>query len=272
VGVVNVTPDSFSDGGAWLEPQAAIGHGLELASQGADIVDIGGESTRPGAKRVPIDEELSRVMPVVTALAAAGSYVSIDTMRAEVARQALAAGARMVNDVSGGLADPEMPRVVAAAGVPYIMTHWRGFSEDMYGPAVYTDVVAEVRNELAERVTTAIGAGVDPEQVIVDPGLGFAKRPEHNWTLLANLSRIAQLPGYRVAFPVLVAASRKRFIGRLLADPDGQVRSFAGSDDATIAITALAAAAGAWGVRVHVVPGSVDAVRVVARWLQECQL
>jgi dihydropteroate synthase len=270
MGVVNVTPDSFSDGGSWLDPRAATRHGRDLASQGADIVDVGGESTRPGAKRVPIEEELGRVLPVVTALAAAGCYVSIDTMRAEVARQALQAGARMVNDVSGGLADPEMASLVARAGVPYIITHWRGHSADMYGSAAYTDVVAEVRAELASRVTAAIAAGVDPAQIVVDPGLGFAKHPEHNWSLLASLDRIGCLPGHSGRFPVLAAASRKRFLGRLLAGPDGEPRSFTGSDDATIAVTALAVAAGAWCVRVHVVPGNLDAVRVATRWRQAC--
>jgi dihydropteroate synthase len=270
MGVVNVTPDSFSDGGSWLDRHAAIGHGLELAAQGADIVDVGGESTRPGAQRVPVQEELGRVMPVVTALAAAGIHVSIDTMRAEVASRALQAGARMVNDVSGGLADPAMADLIASARVPYIITHWRGHSSDMYGPATYGDVVAEVRAELADRVRAAVAAGVDAAQIIVDPGLGFAKLADHNWMLLANLDQIACLPGHRVRFPVLVAASRKRFIGRLLAGPDGQVRSFVGSDDATIAVSALAAAAGAWCVRVHVVPGNLDAVRVARRWRQEC--
>ncbi|HXW45318.1 MAG TPA: dihydropteroate synthase [Streptosporangiaceae bacterium] len=270
MGVVNVTPDSFSDGGSWLDPAAATRHGLDLASQGADIIDVGGESTRPGAKRVPIAEELGRVLPVVTALAAAGCYVSIDTMRAEVARQALQAGARMVNDVSGGLADPDMAPVVAASGVPYIVTHWRGHSSDMYGSATYTDVVAEVRAELASRVSAAIAAGVQPEQIVVDPGLGFAKHPEHNWALLASLDRIGCLPGHPARFPVLMAASRKRFLGRLLAGPDGEPRSFAGSDDATIAVTALAVAAGVWCVRVHVVPGNLDAVRVATRWRQAC--
>ncbi len=268
MGVVNVTPDSFSDGGSWLDPRAACRHGRDLASQGADIIDVGGESTRPGAERVPIEEELSRVLPVVTALAAAGCYVSIDTMRAEVASRALQAGARMVNDVSGGMADPEMARLVATAGVPYIMTHWRGHSANMYGSAAYTDVVAEVRTELASRVATAIAAGVDPAQIIVDPGLGFAKHPEHNWALLARLERIGCLPGHPARFPVLVAASRKRFLGRLLAGPDGEPRSFTGSDDATMAVTALAVAAGAWCVRVHVVPGNLDAVRVATRWRQ----
>jgi dihydropteroate synthase len=266
MGVVNVTPDSFSDGGTWLDPDKAIAHGLELASQGADIIDVGGESTRPGAQRVPIDDELERVMPVVTALAKAGSWVSIDTMRAEVARQALAAGARMVNDVSGGQADPDMTSVVAAASVPYVVMHWRGHSSDMYGPAVYTDVVAEVRDELGRRLAAVIAAGVDPGNIVLDPGLGFAK---HNWTLLTHLDQIARPEGYEQPFPVLVAASRKGFLGKLLAGSDGRPRSFAGSDDATIAVTALAVAAGAWCVRVHMVPGNLDAVRVATRWRQE---
>ena len=269
MGVVNVTPDSFSDGGAWLDADKAIAHGLELASQGGDIIDVGGESTRPGAHRVPMDDELRRVLPVVEGLAGAGIYVSIDTMRAQVARQALAAGARMVNDVSGGLADPDMTSVVAATGVPYVVMHWRGHSSDMYGPAVYSDVVAEVHAELGHRLAAVTAAGVRPDQVILDPGLGFAKLPEHNWKLLANLERIARQPGYVEPFPVLVAASRKGFLGKLLARPDGQPRSFSRSDDATIALTALAVAAGAWCVRVHSVPGNVDAVQVAMRWRQE---
>jgi dihydropteroate synthase len=269
MGVVNVTPDSFSDGGAWLDPDKAIAHGLELASQGADIIDVGGESTRPGAQRVPMDDELRRVLPVIEGLVSAGSYVSIDTMRAEVARRALTAGAQMVNDVSGGLADPDMTGVVAAAGVPYVVMHWRGHSSDMYGPAVYSDVVAEVHAELGSRLDAVTAAGVRPDQVILDPGLGFAKLPEHNWKLLASLNRIAEQPGYAEPFPVLVAASRKGFLGKLLASPDGRPRAFSRSDDATIALTALAVAAGAWCVRVHAVPGNVDAVRVATRWRQE---
>jgi dihydropteroate synthase len=269
MGVVNVTPDSFSDGGAWLDPDKAVAHGVELAAQGADIIDVGGESTRPGAQRVPVDDELRRVLPVVTSLARAGIYVSIDTMRAEVARQALAAGARMVNDVSGGLADPDMTSAVAAAGVPYVVMHWRGHRSDMYGPAVYSDVVAEVHAELGRRLDAVTADGVRPDQVILDPGLGFAKLQEHNWKLLANLERIARHPGYVQPFPVLVAASRKGFLGKLLASPEGQPRSFARSDDATIALTALAVAAGAWCVRVHAVPGNVDAVRVATRWRHE---
>lgn len=270
MGVVNVTPDSFSDGGSWLDPDKAVAHGVELTSQGADIVDVGGESTRPGAQRVPMAEELNRVLPVVEALVQAGRRVSIDTMRAEVASRALAAGAAMVNDVSGGLADPDMAAVVAAAGVPYVVMHWRGHSADMYGRAVYADVVAEVQAELDRRVHVLVAAGADPAQLILDPGLGFAKLPEHNWKLLANLDRIARLPGYAEPFPVLVAASRKGFLGKLLADSGGQPRSFSRSDDATIALTALAVAAGAWCVRVHAVPGNVDAVRVATRWRQEC--
>jgi dihydropteroate synthase len=269
MGVVNVTPDSFSDGGTWLDPDKAIAHGLELASQGADIIDVGGESTRPGAERVPVADELRRVLPVVSALAEAGGYVSIDTMRAEVAGQALAAGAKMVNDVSGGLADPGMAGVVAAAAVPYVVMHWRGHSADMYGPAVYTDVVAEVHAELGQRVQALVAAGVDPAQLILDPGLGFAKLPEHNWKLLASLDRIGRQPGFGRPFPLLVAASRKGFLGKLLAGPDGRARSFSRSDDATIALTALAVAAGAWCVRVHMVPGNIDAVRVATRWRQE---
>jgi dihydropteroate synthase len=269
MGVVNVTPDSFSDGGMWLDPDAAVGHGLDLVRQGADIIDVGGESTRPGAERVAAEEELRRVVPVITALAARGCYVSIDTMRAEVAKIGLQAGARMVNDVSGGLADEAMTAVVAAAGVPYVMAHWRGHSRDMYGRAAYADVLAEVRAELAERVNAAVAAGVDPALIIVDPGLGFAKRPEHNWVLLANLDRVGCLPGPHARFPVLVAASRKGFLGHLLADADGHTRSFTGRDDATVAITSLAAAAGAWCVRVHAVAGNVDAVRVVQRWQPE---
>jgi len=269
MGVVNVTPDSFSDGGSWFSAGAAIEHGQELAGQGADIIDVGGESTRPGAERVTPAEELSRVIPVVTRLAQAGVPVSIDTMRAAVAERALEAGARMVNDVSGGLADPPMASLIAAAGVPYVVVHWRGHSRDMYRPAVYADVVSEVRAELGQRLRTLLEAGIDPAQVIVDPGLGFAKLAEHNWQLLARVSEVGCLDGFGVPFPVLVGASRKRFLGTLLAGPDGEPRSFAGGDDATVALTALVAVAGAWCVRVHRVPANADAVRVAARWRQE---
>jgi dihydropteroate synthase len=264
MGVVNVTPDSFSDGGQWFGAEAAIKHGLDLVGQGADIVDVGGESTRPGAQRVSEEEELRRIGPVVTELVRAGVPVSIDTMRAAVAEFALEAGAVLVNDVSGGLADPDMPRLVAAAGVSYVVVHWRGHSHDMYSRAVYADVVTEVRDELARRVEAVVAAGVDPDRIVIDPGLGFGKRPEHNWPILTGLAEIGSLGGR--AFPVLVGASRKRFLGLLLAGPDGTPRPFDECDEATVAISALAATAGAWCVRVHQVPGNADAVRVAAAW------
>jgi dihydropteroate synthase len=266
MGVVNVTPDSFSDGGFWFGTDAAVQHGLEIAAQGADLVDVGGESTRPGAQRVSDVEELRRVVPVISALAAAGVPVSVDTMRAQVAEAALAAGACLVNDVSGGLADPQMPRLVAKADVSYVVMHWRGHSHDMMQRAVYRDVVAEVGAELRRRVDTVIGEGVDPSRIVLDPGLGFAKRPAHNWALLTRLDEIATLGGSGQRFPVLIGASRKRFLGKLLAGPDGTPRSFLRSDGATVAVTALAAVAGAWAVRVHAVPDNVDAVHVAMAW------
>ena len=266
MGVVNVTPDSFSDGGQWFGADAAIAHGLELAAQGADIVDVGGESTRPGAQRITAEEELRRVRPVIDGLVAAGLPVSVDTMRAEVAEQAVQAGARLVNDVSGGLADPEMPRLVGAAGVPYVVMHWRGHSHSMDSRAVYQDVVREVSEELCRRVDVVTAQGVDPAMIVLDPGLGFAKRPEHNWALLTHLDQVSTLGGRAPGFPVLIGASRKRFLGRLLAAPDGTPRPFAGSDDATVSVTALAAVAGAWCARVHRVPGNADAVRVAEAW------
>jgi dihydropteroate synthase len=265
MGVVNVTPDSFSDGGRWLDTTAAVSHGLRLAAEGADIVDVGGESTRPGAQRVDQEEELRRVGPVISQLTAAGVLVSVDTMRAAVAEFALAAGARLVNDVSGGLADPRMPRLVAGAGVPYVVTHWRGYSRDMQGLAAYDDVVREVSDELRRQVDAVIAAGVDASAIIVDPGLGFAKLPGHNWAVLAGLGEISRLGGGR-QFPVLIGASRKSFLGALLRDPDGALRPVEERDDATAAVSALAAAAGAWCVRVHAVAANADAVRVAARW------
>ncbi|MEO3795336.1 dihydropteroate synthase [Nonomuraea sp. B10E15] len=261
MGVVNVTPDSFSDGGRWFDEDVAIRHGLDLVREGADIVDVGGESTRPGAARVSLQEELARVVPVIRALDAEGVRVSVDTMRAEVARAAVEAGARLVNDVSGGLADPDMPRAVAATGVPYVVMHWRGHSHDMDSRAVYADVVTEVREELSKRVDLVLAEGVTEEQIVIDPGLGFAKNADHNWALLAGIPKLAEM-----GFPLLVGASRKRFLGRLLADPDGTPRPFSRSDDATLAVTALAAHAGAWCVRVHEVGPNADAVRVAAAW------
>jgi dihydropteroate synthase len=266
MGVVNVTPDSFSDGGAWFGTDAGIARGLELVAQGADIVDVGGESTRPGAQRIPVDEELRRVGPVIAGLASEGVLVSVDTMRAEVAQAALDAGARLVNDVSGGLADPDMPRLVARAGVPYVVMHWRGHSHRMQDRAVYRDTVAEVCEELRRRVDAVAAEGVDPSLIVVDPGLGFAKLPEHNWTLLTHLDQVAHLGMAGPVFPVLVGASRKRFLGKLLAGPDGTPRPFGECDDATVAVTALAAAAGAWCARVHEVPANRDAVRVAEAW------
>jgi dihydropteroate synthase len=259
LGILNVTPDSFSDGGRHAGATAAVAHGLAMARCGADYVDVGGESTRPGAGRVTAEEELRRVLPVVAQLAASGVAVSIDTTRSRVAAAALEAGAVLVNDVSGGLADPDMSRVVAEAGVPWVLMHRRGDSRDMYAEARYDDVVADVRRELCRRVDAALAAGVAAERVVVDPGLGFAKQPEHDLALLAGLHRIAEL-----GFPVLVGASRKRFLGGVLAAPDGSPRPPAGRDAATVATTVLAASAGAWGVRVHDVAGSADAVRVVA--------
>ncbi|MGI5325556.1 dihydropteroate synthase [Actinomadura nitritigenes] len=261
MGVVNVTPDSFSDGGSWFDPEKAVRHGLDLVAEGADIVDVGGESTRPGAQRVSLDEELRRVVPVIKALTEENVPVSVDTMRAEVAEAAVAVGARLVNDVSGGLADPDMPRVVAAANVPYVVMHWRGHSHDMQTRSVYADVVREVREELLHRVDAVLREGVDPSMVVLDPGLGFAKSPTagHNWALLAHLDEFVG-----TGYPLLVGASRKSFFTTLLAEPDGTRRPFAECDDATVAVTALAATAGAWCVRVHRVRPNVDAVRVAA--------
>jgi dihydropteroate synthase len=259
MGILNVTPDSFSDGGRHDTHAAAVAHGLRMAAAGADYVDVGGESTRPGAGRVRADEECRRVLPVVAELAGRGVAVSIDTTRASVAAAALGAGAGMVNDVSGGLADPAMASVVADAGVPWVLMHRRGESRDMYAEATYDDVVANVRRELCARVDAALAAGVAADRIVVDPGLGFAKLPEHDLALLAGLDRIAGL-----GFPVLVGASRKRFLGALLASADGSPRPPDGRDSATLATSVLAARAGAWGVRVHDVAGSVDALRVVA--------
>ncbi|SHG16077.1 dihydropteroate synthase [Geodermatophilus nigrescens] len=259
MGVLNVTPDSFSDGGRHATAEAAVAHGLALAADGADWVDVGGESTRPGAGRVDAGEECRRVLPVVAALARAGVAVSVDTTRAAVATAALGAGAAMVNDVSGGLADPDMARVVADAGVPWVLMHRRGGSRDMYAEAAYGDVVADVRRELCRRVDAAMAAGVAADRIVVDPGLGFAKLPGHDLALLAGLDRIADL-----GFPVLVGASRKRFLGAVLAPPGEPPPPPARRDAATLATTVLAARAGAWGVRVHDVAGSADAVRLLA--------
>jgi dihydropteroate synthase len=257
VGVLNVTPDSFSDGGRYTDLAAAVEHGIAMHSDGADLVDVGGESTRPGAGRVDAATETARVLPVITELAGSGVPLSIDTTRAAVAAAALAAGAVIVNDVSGGLADPGMARVVAEAGCPWVLMHWRGPSRTMTELATYRDVVAEVRAELLDRVAAATGAGVDPARLILDPGIGFAKNPEHNWALSADLDQLVAL-----GHPVLFGASRKSYLGRLLPGPDGSPRPVDQREAATIATSVLAVAAGAWGVRVHDVRGTVDALAV----------
>lgn len=263
MGVVNVTPDSFSDGGRYLDARAAVDHGISLHARGADLVDVGGESTRPGAVRVDSAEELDRVLPVIIGLVAAGVPVSVDTMRADTAARAVEAGACIVNDVSGGLADPQMHRTVASMGVPYVAMHWRGHSDRMADLTDYDDVLADVCAELSERVADAEAAGIPLDRIVLDPGLGFAKEADHNWALLRGLSELQAL-----GFPLLVGASRKRFLGSLLAGDDGVARSVDGRDMATDAITALAAAIGVWAVRVHDVNGSADAVRVAQAWTE----
>jgi dihydropteroate synthase len=258
MGVVNVTPDSFSDGGEWFEPQAAVAHGHDVIAAGADIVDVGGESTRPGAERPSVEEELRRVMPVVSALAASGAVVSIDTMRAEVARAAVGAGAAIVNDVSGGLADPEMVPFIAMNRLPYVAMHWRGHSTDMQSRAAYDDVVEDVCRELIARRDLLLGAGIEPERLVLDPGLGFAKNADHNWALMAALPVLHEL-----GHPILVGASRKTFLGRL-GRRDGEApRPAAERDPETAATSVLAAMAGMWCVRVHDVASTVRALSVV---------
>jgi dihydropteroate synthase len=259
MGVLNVTPDSFSDGGCYADRDAAVAHGLELTAAGADYVDVGGETTKPGADRIDAEEECRRVLPVIADLAGAGVRVSVDTTRAEVAEAALDAGAVLVNDISGGLADAGMAKLIADAGVPWVLMHWRGHSRDMYAHAVYDDVVSEVCTELTARVDDAVAAGVAPDQLVLDPGIGFAKNGRHNWALLARLDRLVAL-----GLPVLVGASRKTFLGRLLAAPDGTPRPVEGREAATLTLTVLAAQAGVWGVRVHDAAASVDAVRTLA--------
>jgi dihydropteroate synthase len=263
MGVVNVTPDSFSDGGLYTDTEAAIAHGRQLLADGADVLDIGGESTRPGATRPLVSEELDRVMPVITALAAEGAVVSVDTMRAEVAAAALASGARMVNDVSGGLADPRILAVVAGSEATYVAMHWRAHSDTMQDLAVYDEpggVVATVRRELGDRVEAMRAAGIPDDRIVLDPGLGFAKRGEHNWELLRGFGELTSL-----GFPLLVGASRKSFLGALLAAPDGTPRPVTQREQAGHAVTLLLAQQGVWGVRVHDVRGTRDVLRVLER-------
>jgi dihydropteroate synthase len=264
MGVVNVTDDSFSDGGRYLDPDRAVEHGLRLAAEGAAIIDVGGESTRPGAVRIDPQVETARVVPVIKQLAAQGITVSIDTIHAGVAQAALESGARIVNDVSGGRADPAMAPLLAQAGVPWILMHWRSVSaEHPHRVPHYRDVVAEVRAELLASVDHAVAAGVDAAKLIIDPGLGFAKTAQHNWALLHALPQFVA-----TGIPVLVGASRKRFLGALLADADGALRPPDGRETATAVISALAALHGVWGVRVHDVRASVDALKVVEAWSQ----
>ncbi len=260
MGVLNVTPDSFSDGGRFVDPELAVAAGVALMDQGADLVDVGGESTRPGAARVSVDEERRRVLPVVAGLCAAGVSVSVDTMRAELAVAAVSAGAVLVNDVSGGLADPEMLSAISGTTVPYVLMHWRGHGWHMDSRAEYQDVVTEVASELRQRLWACDEVGITRDRIVLDPGIGFAKRPEHNWALLRSLRDLRSL-----GQPLLVGASRKRFLGALLEDEAGP-RPIPGREDATVAVTALCAAAGVWAVRVHAVRGSADAVRVAAAW------
>jgi dihydropteroate synthase len=262
MGVVNVTPDSFSDGGRFDTVEAAVAHGLALVADGADILDIGGESTRPGATRPLVAEELARVVPVIRGLAAAGALVSVDTMRAEVAAAAVEAGAGIVNDVSGGLADPDILSVVADTGVGYVAMHWRAHSDRMTDHATYDGpggVVAAVRDELAARVEAILAAGVVADRVVLDPGLGFAKGAAHNWALLRHLDDLAAL-----GYPLLVGASRKSFLGRLLRSADGVERPVDQREHATTALTVVLAQAGVWGLRVHDVRSCRDALRVLA--------
>lgn len=262
MGVLNVTPDSFSDGGRFDSPRDAIAAALRMVDEGADIIDVGGESTRPGATRPTATEELARVVEVVGELSARGAVVSIDTMRSEVAGAAIVAGARLVNDVSGGLADPQMLPVIAEAGVPCVLMHWRAHSAEMGMHAQYGDVVGEVIDALRRRVEAATAAGIAIDAIAVDPGIGFAKTSEHNWSLLRSLEDLNSL-----GRPVLIGTSRKRFLGELLAR-EGELRVPVGRDDATLATSVLAATVGAWCVRVHSVAGTVDALKVVSAWGQ----
>jgi dihydropteroate synthase len=261
MGVVNVTPDSFSDGGLYLGADEAVAHGLAMLADGADLLDIGGESTRPGATRPLVADELARVVPVITELVGRGALVSVDTMRAEVASAALDAGAVVVNDVSGGLADPDILHVVAERDAAYVAMHWRGHADTMQQRASYVDVVGEVRDELRERVDAALAAGVAADRIIVDPGLGFAKTADHNWLLLQHLADLDDL-----GLPILLGSSRKSFLGSLLADAAGSPRPVLDREGANVALTTLAGLLGVWGVRVHEARTSVDALKVVSRW------
>jgi dihydropteroate synthase len=254
MGILNITPDSFADGGKYLSKEDAITQGRRLIAEGADIIDVGGESTRPGANRVTEEEELARVIPVITELVKDGAIISVDTMRSAVATAAIKAGALYVNDVSGGLADEKMAKLIANnPKIQYIVMHWRGHSKDMQKQAVYTDVAKEVMDELDERVSLLLKSGVLAEQIILDPGIGFAKESDHNWKILQNIERL-QLLGY----PLLIGASRKRFLGELLNTSDTDSR-----EAATIALTTELARLKIWGVRTHTVKAHQDAISVI---------
>jgi len=237
MGILNVTPDSFADGGKHNDFESAVARGLQMISEGVDIIDIGGESTRPGADRVSEEEEIARTIPVIKELAKHGAKISIDTMRASTAKAAITAGASIINDVSGGLADPSMLQTAAEFKVPYIAMHWRGQSKDMNSKAVYGDVVSDVISELQERISAALDAGITAENLIIDPGLGFAKDADHNWAIIDAIDQFVTL-----GYPVLVGASRKRFLGGDTPDEREQ---------ATIDLTKRLAPTGVWAVRVH---------------------
>ncbi|MBI3428526.1 MAG: dihydropteroate synthase [Actinobacteria bacterium] len=255
MGILNVTPDSFADGGRYSNFNLALARGVEMIEEGADIIDVGGESTRPGSARICADEEMERILPVIEALSARGALISVDTTRASTAEAAISAGGRIINDISGGLSDPAILDLVASLDCPYIAMHSRGESKDMQSRAIYSDVVKEVVAELSQCVSAALASGVKPENLILDPGIGFAKEADHNWTLLNNLKSIEAL-----GYPVLVGGSRKRFLGVLVGSdaPDDR-------ESATIALTALLARRNTWGVRVHNVKSHRDAIAVAGR-------
>ena len=259
MGVLNVTPDSFSDGGRFDDTEIAISHAFQMIQDGADIIDIGGESTRPGSERISVQVELDRVLPVIAGLVDSGVAISIDTMRAEVARAAIEAGACMINDVSGGKSDPEMLSYVSTLTVPYILMHWRGPSNIMNTLTDDSDVVADVTSEISKQVDLAVAAGIARERIAVDPGIGFAKTVDQNWPILKHLDVLEGL-----GLPILMGASRKKFLGELLAK-DGVVRDSDERESATTAISTLMAARGLWAVRVHDVKPTRDAIAVVDR-------
>jgi len=246
MGILNLTPDSFADGGRHNSFEAGVARGLEMIAEGVDVIDIGGESTRPGAERVSATEEQERVLPVIAELAKSGVKISIDTMRADTAEKAVHAGAVIINDVSGGLSDPAMFATVKKLGVPYILMHWRGESKDMNSRAIYKDVVTDVISELNSQIDAALDAGINKAQIIIDPGLGFAKDAEHNWEILRNLKAFTSM-----GYPVLIGASRKRFLGG--DNPDER-------EAATIELTRTLVPQGIWGVRVHSVKPHVDVI------------